>query len=620
MTRLAIVFPDECKPKDCGLVCIKYCPVNLTGYKCITLTETPKPIAQISENLCNGCGICVKKCPFDAIKIINLPEDLEKDVSHRYGQNLFKLHRLPLPRNGVVTGLVGQNGSGKTTSLKILSGEIKPNLGLFGDEEPSWEEIFKYYRGSELQGYFRKISENKLRVSIKPQAVDKIPKVTKGVVKDLILKVDERGVSEEIKETFSLDAVWEREISVLSGGELQRLAIAAAIAKDADAYFIDEPTSYLDVRERMKIATEIRKLVELDKIVVVVEHDLAILDYLSDQIQIYYGEAGAYGVVSMPMSVREGINSFLEGYVASENMRFRSEPLKFEKTELLDINFDRRFPLISYGNITKDYDKFKVEISPGDLFPGDIIGIIGPNGIGKSTFAKMIAGQETPTFVDQEIRLLRKRITIDEEDEEELNPFEDNSLKLTLSYKPQYINQESNLTVEQLLRIANPVVITSSFFKTELLIPLGINNLLHREISSLSGGELQRVSIAECLAREADLYLIDEPSAFVSAEDRIMVAKTIRRLVMHRRGCGIVIEHDLMLQSYISDRIIHFEGESGIFGKASSPLSVKEGMNAFLKLQNVTFRSDKTSGRPRVNKMNSKLDKEQKSSGEYYLG
>ena len=189
MTRLAIVSRSDCKSKDCGLVCIKYCPVNLTGLDCIVLDE--KKVATISEYLCNGCGICVKKCnPWDAIKIINLPESLDKQVTYRYGPNAFKLHRLPIPSQGKVTGIVGQNGSGKSTSLKILSGEIKPNLGLFGDEEPDWKQIIHHYRGSKLQGYFKQIAEEGLKVVTKPQAVDKIPKVTKGKVSSLLKSVE----------------------------------------------------------------------------------------------------------------------------------------------------------------------------------------------------------------------------------------------------------------------------------------------------------------------------------------------------------------------------------------------------------------------------------------------
>lgn len=120
-----------------------------TGKLCIEVTPESK-IAYISERLCIGCGICPKKCPFGAIHIINLPTNLETQVTHRYSANSFKLHRLPMPRPGQVLGLVGTNGIGKSTALKILSGKLKPNLGRY-DSPPDWEEILKYFRGSELQ-------------------------------------------------------------------------------------------------------------------------------------------------------------------------------------------------------------------------------------------------------------------------------------------------------------------------------------------------------------------------------------------------------------------------------------------------------------------------------------
>lgn len=121
----------------------------------------------------------MKKCPFAAINIINLPTNLESQVTHRYSANSFKLHRLPMPRPGQVLGLVGTNGIGKSTALKILSGKLKPNLGRY-DDPPDWEEILKYFRGSELQNYFTKVLEDDLKAVVKPQYVDQIPKAVKG--------------------------------------------------------------------------------------------------------------------------------------------------------------------------------------------------------------------------------------------------------------------------------------------------------------------------------------------------------------------------------------------------------------------------------------------------------
>lgn len=110
-----------------------------------------------------GCGICPKKCPFGAINIINLPTNLDSEVTHRYAANSFKLHRLPSPRPGQVLGLVGTNGIGKSTALRILSGKLKPNLGRF-DDPPDWQAVLRHFRGSELQGYFTKVLEDDLQV------------------------------------------------------------------------------------------------------------------------------------------------------------------------------------------------------------------------------------------------------------------------------------------------------------------------------------------------------------------------------------------------------------------------------------------------------------------------
>eukprot|EP00111_Clytia_hemisphaerica_P014522 TCONS_00042757-protein len=135
------------------------------GKLCIEVVPTSK-VAFLSEHLCIGCGICVKKCPFEAITIINLPSNLETQTTHRYSANSFKLHRLPTPRPGEVLGLVGTNGIGKSTALKILAGKLKPNLGRFSNA-PDWQEILTYFRGSELQNYFTKVLEDDLKVSFK---------------------------------------------------------------------------------------------------------------------------------------------------------------------------------------------------------------------------------------------------------------------------------------------------------------------------------------------------------------------------------------------------------------------------------------------------------------------
>jgi ATP-binding cassette, sub-family E, member 1 len=142
--------------------------------------------------------------------------------------------------------------------------------------------------------------------------------------------------------------------------------------------------------------------------------------------------------------------------------------------------------------------------------------------------------------------------------------------------------------------------------------------LLDRYIMELSGGELQKVAIAACLSRKADLLLLDEPSAYLDVEERLNMARTIRRVIETRNVPAFVVEHDVVTQDFIADRLMVFGGEPGVNGTASPPTSLREGMNSFLKEMNVTFRRDSVTRRPRVNKENSKMDTFQKDLGEYY--
>ena len=547
----------------------------------------------IVESLCVGCGICVKKCPFEALHIVNLPDELEKECTHRFGLNTFKLFRLPVPSQGVVLGLIGQNGIGKTTALKILSGEIKLNLGNF-ENPPDWPEIITHFRGSTLQEYFQKMSEGKLKVVHKPQYVDKIPKVVSGKVDELLEKVDERDKFKEVIKQLELESILDRTLNVLSGGELQRVAIAATICREADVYLFDEPSSYLDVKQRLEAAKAIRKLVEDEKIVIVAEHDLAVLDYLSDQICIFYGAPGVYGIVSHVHGVREGINIYLQGYIADENIRFRREPIIFH-VKPPTTSWESGEKLLEWNQMKKSYEGFTLEVEQGEVWRGEVIGILGANGIGKTTFVKLLAGIEEP-------------------DEGEAVKEEE----ITVSYKPQYISAEYEGTVEELLRGIAKKEFTSSWYKTEIIQPLTLKPLMERNLSELSGGELQRVAIAACLSREAQLYLLDEPSAYLDIEERLAMARTIRRIVENRNAAAFVVEHDIVAQDFIADRLMVFTGKPGIRGLARKPTNLRDGMNMFLREMQVTFRRDPTTKRPRVNKEGSKLDRHQKAIGEYY--
>ena len=588
MTRIAVLDLDRCKPKHCTKLCLRFCPMVRSHVEAVRI-EGDKPV--IVESLCTGCGICVKKCPFGAITIVNLPDELEKDCSHRFGENAFKLFRLPMPSPGIVLGLLGQNGIGKSTTLNILSGEIKPNLGNY-DKPPEWKEIIQHFRGSALQDYFQKQSGGKLKVSHKPQYVDKIPKVVNGNVGELLEKVDERKKLDEIAERLELRQIWDRPLNVLSGGELQRVAIAASTCRDAQVYLFDEPSSYLDVKQRLEAAKTIRSLKNELKTIVVAEHDIAIIDYLSDQICLFYGEPGVYGVVSNVHGVRTGINIYLQGYIPDENVRFRKEAIVFhEKPPTVSIGAGET--VLKWPEIKKTYESFKLSAEEGEIRRGEVIGILGPNGIGKTTFIRILAGIE---------------------------PADDKTKfgELKVSYKPQYIATEYKGTVQELLMSVAKDSFSSSWYDTEIIQPLKINLLIDRNVEELSGGELQKVAITACLSRNADLYLLDEPSAYLDVEERLNMAKTIRRVVENHNVTAFVVEHDVVTQDFIADKLMIFTGTPGVDGIAKPPTTLRRGMNTFLEEMDVTFRRDPATKRPRVNKEGSKLDRFQKEIGEYY--
>jgi ATP-binding cassette subfamily E protein 1 len=596
---IAVVDLDRCQPDRCSYECKNYCPPNRSGKECITLrgedTEDGKPDqVHISEELCLGesCGICVTKCPFDAIEIINLPDELNDDPAHRYGENAFSLYGLPVPQEGQVTGILGPNGIGKSTAVHVLAGELVPNLGTH-DAPVDWDDVLDRYRGTELQDYVRDVRDGAVSVARKPQYVDQIPDQFDGTTSQLLERTDERGALDDIVDRLSIRPVLDQAIDDLSGGELQRVAIAACLARDADFYFLDEITPYLDIGQRVTAARLIRDLAEDEgRSMLVVEHDLAILDLLADNIHVAYGEPGAYGVITDPKSVRNGINEYLAGYLNNENMRIRPSAIEFEEHAPRAESTGRT--IAEYPDLVHSYGdgEFTLAVEGGAIRENEVLGIVGPNGIGKSTFAKLLADELTPTEGDLDV-------------------------DLDIAYKPQYIEIDQPIRVDAFLSsIADDF--GSSYWNTEIAQPLQLERIMEQSLTDLSGGERQRVAIAACLSEDADMYLLDEPSAHLDVEQRVQATSAIRRFSENQDTTVMVIDHDIYMIDLLADRLQVFEGEPAEHGRAGRPQDMRSGMNRFLANLDVTFRRDERTSRPRVNKPASQLDRQQKRDGEYY--
>ncbi|MBW2997351.1 ribosome biogenesis/translation initiation ATPase RLI [Candidatus Woesearchaeota archaeon] len=584
MARIAIVKKQECNPMGCGnYLCAKVCPVNRKGEECIKASALDKK-AEIDEELCIGCGICANRCPFDAIDIINLPEELKQDPIHRYGANGFSLFSLPTPMFGKVVGVLGVNGIGKSTAIKIVAGVLKPNLGRTDGTEAGYDELAEFFKGTEAQNFFEKVRDGKIVTAYKPQNVDAIPKQVSGSVRDILQKADQRGVFDSVVETLELGKVLDNDVNSISGGELQRVAIAATVMKKANLYVFDEPTSYLDIKQRIKVSKFIRELADPETAVLVIEHDLIILDYITDLVHIMYGKEGGYGVVSLPKTTKAGINIFLEGYLREENIRFRDYKIQFAAKP--PVQKQGKEVQCSWQGVQKQLGKFSLSADKGEIYRNDVIGVLGENGIGKTSFVKILADviKADEGKIDQNI---------------------------TVSYKSQYLEGGDDVVMAVLGEAVEK-------YDAQLIRPLNIKPLLMKKLNELSGGELQRVAIALCLSKQANLYLLDEPAAYLDVEQRIRVSKIIADIMEQRGTSALVVDHDLLFIDYLSKKLMVFEGEPAVSGSVTGPFDMQEGMNRFLTGLEITMRRDEETLRPRINKPGSQKDREQISANKLY--
>jgi len=561
---------------------MRFCPRNKAGDECIVVDAIDKKVA-VNEDVCIACNICVNKCPFKALSVVNTPKELKTKPVHQYTKNGFRLYGLPIPKKGLSIGLLGANGIGKSTALQVLAGDLRPNLGDY-DKKATDEEILKFFIGTETMQYMKDKLNGKHKTAYKPQYVEAIPKAYNGTVKDLLKKINKDY--EKVANNLEIDKILDTDIKSISGGELQRVAIAASLLKNANNYFFDEPSSYLDIKQRLKISGIISDLKNDETNLFIVEHDLIMMDFMTDLVHIFYGANSAYGVTSYPYTAREGINAYLKGYLQNENMKFRDKPIVYDLKG--DEKSQKRDLLNSWDSMKKKLGKFELMVNQGALYEGEVTGIVGANGIGKTTFARIIAGELEPDsgVIDRKVKI---------------------------SYKPQYIKADSEMKVRELIH-ANPLYESYKHYFRHL----EIEPLMNKQLNQLSGGELQRVMITNCLTKDADIYMLDEPSAHLDVEQRIQVAKALKDITMTRKKNALVIDHDLMFIDYVAERLLVFRGSPAVKGEAIGPMSMREGMNLFLKDLNITFRRDETSHRPRPNKDGSVKDREQKGKGEYY--
>ena len=618
MKKVYLVDYDLCNHHFCGRVCVNKCPITLSNARLnahqkkkevpIWFQNSTKKI-RIEAEKCLKCGICVNVCPNNAIYVKNLLEEPTEILpTHKYpdiaNMKGFRLYNLPTLISGKVSGLCGPNGIGKTTVLEIIAGKLKPNFGKsdLTQDQINWASIISNVRESEMRNHFKAIARNDQKIAYKQQVLRVLFEKYKGkLVQDILNSESEVSEKffEKIYNSLDIDVIKNRTLDQCSGGELQRFAIASVLVKEADIYVIDEPCTFLDIQKRIKLARLLRKrahgfLKEHPCPVLVVEHDLAVLDYVSDVIQLFYGEAHQFGIISKPMTTKNGINAYLDGYLTSENIEFRETQYGFRRSTT-GRRWSNTTVFAEYGEFSKSFDSFQLKVEPGKIYTSQILGIMGENGCGKSTFAKILANELTP------------------DPGSNFTP-----IQAVISYKPQYITQNNSQTVKDFVMERSQNYNFSEEMLTVLYRPLGVDKLFSKSISNLSGGELQRVYISACLAKRADLYILDEPSAYLDVEERIKIGQIIRTITKKVNAVTICIEHDIQIADALVDQLLLFTGKPGVQGKTIGPLNKREGMNIFLKIIDVSFRRDPKTGRARLNKKGSQRDKMQRLTGEFW--
>jgi len=618
MKKVYLVDYDLCTHRFCGRPCITKCPITLSNAQ-LKPHEKKKEVPiwfqnstqkiRIKEERCLACGICANVCPKSAIYVKNILEEPSEIVpTHKYpqknGKEGFRLYNLPTLISGKVSGLCGPNGIGKTTVLEIVAGNLKPNFGRseLTQDQLNWKTIASQVRETEMRNHFKALRRDERQVAYKQQVLQILFEKYSGATVQQLLK-EQNEVSErffkKIQRSLDIEVIRDRTLDQCSGGELQRFAIASVLIKEADIYIIDEPCTFLDVQKRIQLARLLRKRAqgyheERPCPVLVVEHDLAILDYVSDIVQLFYGEPHQFGIISKPMTTKKGINAYLDGYLKAENIEFRETQYGFRRSTT-GRRWSNAIVFAEYGEFSKSFDSFKLEVAPGKIYASQILGVMGENGVGKSTFAKILADELQP------------------------DPGSNFSqIQAVVSYKPQYITQNTAQKVKDFIIERSQNYNFSEDIFTVLYRPLGVDKLFEKRISSLSGGELQRVYISACLAKKADLYILDEPSAYLDVEERIKIGQIIRTVTIKANAVAICIEHDIQIADALIDQLLLFTGKPGRYGKTLGPLDKAEGMNKFLKVIDVTFRRDPKTGRARLNKKGSQKDKIQRAMGHYW--
>lgn len=441
---------------------------------------------------------------------------------------VFSVPKLEISAGECVV-ICGRSGCGKTTLIRLLNGlipeyfsaEVEGTLTIGGESilEKSVEEL-SYKVGTVFQNpatqFFHRKVEDELVFPCENQGI-----ATQDIQTRLVTVTELLQLADELSQ----------DLLQLSGGRRQRVAIATAMMQQPQVLLLDEPTANLDEKGIVQITAAIEQIKTLGITILISEHRLHFLTDVADR-YVYFED----GKLTNDWMREEFLQLSIE---ERKQLGLRSRTLKeaWKRIEtipevsgqdglafkMLELGYHKRNPLYA--------------VPPVTISSGKVTGILGDNGTGKSTFLKTIAGLQKS--LQGQIRLNGEILT-----------------KKQLQKQTAFVMQETRLQLVS-PTVEEEITLGTTKNSTEISEALGLSAFLKEHPLALSGGQIQRVMIANALLQEKTVYLFDEPTSGLDYGQMIEVSHLLQQLAQ-KGNIVIVVTHDVELIASCCDEVMKF--------------------------------------------------------------
>ena len=475
-------------------------------------------------------------------------------------------------------GLVGRNGAGKSTFLKIISGLLPADSG----EVAKKKDLIVGFLSQEFTlDEYKNVYENILDGAvlelnlIKEYENTSFDAAHKHHLEEKILRLDSWNLEKRIKMLIdSLDApAADRDIKTLSGGEKRRVALCRALISKPDLLILDEPTNHLDTKSIEWLEDFLAKY---NGTCIFVTHDRYFLDRIANRIVelssgVFYSHQGNYTEYLINKSERQAIKEVEERkrqmFLRRELEWVRRGP-KARRTKAksrldnyqevasqndFEVELDVELIIPPAERLGKKVLEFKdVGIKLGEIYlfqnfnfifePGRKIGVVGQNGVGKTTLLKMILGSMLPTMGKMEVGETTQFNYVDQ-------------ARLLLNDNDTVIKAIGDGS--ETVRFGKQQLSIWTYLRRFLFTDDRINTLVGR----LSGGEKSRLTLAKILCNGGNFLMLDEPTNDLD----LPTLRILEEALLAFDGCVIVVSHDRYFLNRICDGILALEGNEEIF-------------------------------------------------------